>query len=368
MKILYGVQATGNGHICRSREVIRYLKDLGHDVHVIFSGRDPSRLTETEVFEPYRVMHGLTFQTDRGRLRFFKTGLHLNLTRFYREVRSIDASGQDLVITDFEPISARLARRYKIPSIGLGHQYAFAHKIPVAGAYPLSIWIIRNFAPVDLSVGLHWYHFGHPILPPIVPDYLDAGAAVVPDKILLYLPFEHFQDVETLLTPFTSHRFFIYGCGNIERPDDRDHLHFRPFSRAGFLKDLAECSGVISNAGFELLSEALQLGKKLLIKPLVGQMEQMSNALVASQFRLGMVMPTLSRRHVEAWLSCPDMPSMGYPDVARLVAEWIDRGNWETVDRLATDAWEQTTGLDYLERRRVTGGDTPSVAACGHGN
>ena len=34
MKILYGVQATGNGHISRSREVIRNLKNMGQDVQV----------------------------------------------------------------------------------------------------------------------------------------------------------------------------------------------------------------------------------------------------------------------------------------------------------------------------------------------
>jgi len=40
MKILYGIQATGNGHICRSREIISRLKKAGHEIFVIFSGRD----------------------------------------------------------------------------------------------------------------------------------------------------------------------------------------------------------------------------------------------------------------------------------------------------------------------------------------
>jgi hypothetical protein len=119
---------------------------------------------------------------------------------------------------------------------------------------------------------------------------------------------------------------------------------------------LEECSGVISNAGFELLSEALQIGKKLLVKPLVGQMEQMSNALVVSEFKLGMVMPTLNRRYVEKWLSWQDTEPMGYPDVARLVAEWIDRGNCKEVKQLAVQAWEKTKGLHRLETAAVAGG------------
>jgi len=345
MNILYGVQATGNGHICRSREVIRHLKALNHDVHVIFSGRDPSQLSELKGFEPYQIMHGLTFQTCRGRLNLFETTLRLHLLRFYNEIRSADASDFDLVITDFEPITARLARRHSIPSVGIGHQYAFSYPIPLGGSYPLSRWVIRNFAPADQAVGLHWHHFGYPILPPIVPDYLNAHAEVIPNKILLYLPFEHPNDVEALLTDFRSHHFYIYGVGTIVRPMDRNHLHFRPYSRTGFLNDLAECSGVISNAGFELTSEALQLGKKLLVKPLVGQMEQMSNALAVSRLKLGIVMPALSPSHVGRWLNCPDAPSMGYPDVARLVAEWIDGGAWERIDSLATTAWKQTENI-----------------------
>ena len=39
MNILYGVNATGNGHISRSRITISELKKRGHNVTVLFSGR-----------------------------------------------------------------------------------------------------------------------------------------------------------------------------------------------------------------------------------------------------------------------------------------------------------------------------------------
>jgi uncharacterized protein (TIGR00661 family) len=48
------------------------------------------------------------------------------------------------------------------------------------------------------------------------------------------------------------------------------------------------------NAGFELASEAMFLGKKILVKPLAGQMEQLSNALVIDSLELGMVMKRLN--------------------------------------------------------------------------
>jgi len=87
--------------------------------------------------------------------------------------RSFNASGYDLVITDFEPVSARIAKLNRIPSIGIGHQYAFPYDIPVADATALSLLVIKHLAPAEYNVGLHWHHFNQPILPPIVPrmDY-----------------------------------------------------------------------------------------------------------------------------------------------------------------------------------------------------
>ena len=77
LRILYGVQGTGNGHISRSREIVRNLKTDGHDVQVIVSGRDPALLWEMEVFEPFVALEGLTFSTKRGRLQYVKTARRL---------------------------------------------------------------------------------------------------------------------------------------------------------------------------------------------------------------------------------------------------------------------------------------------------
>jgi uncharacterized protein (TIGR00661 family) len=338
MKILYGVQATGNGHISRSREVIQHLKVLGHEIQVILSGRDPSQLWEMETFEPYDTYRGLTFISRRGKVRILRTALHLNLFQFYRDIFSYDASEFDLVVTDFEPVAARIARHNKIPSIGVGHQYAFLHEIPVKKTDPFSMWVIRNFAPADYSVGLHWHHFEKPILPPIIPANLKKDSQLELEKILVYLPFETLDDIESLLKPFAMHQFFIY-C-NVSAAKDDANIHLRPFSREGFLKDLKECNGVISNAGFELLSEALYLGKKFLVKPLAGQMEQASNAYAISLLDLGMVMNKLDLHAVEQFLASSPVGPIRYPDVALIVANWIESGNWEDVEGVAQSAWK----------------------------
>ncbi len=342
MKILFGIQATGNGHISRSREVVHRLRSRGHEVRVLFSGRDPSGLKEIEVFKPFDVRRGLTFQTSRGQMQYLKTAFTLNLPRFYRDIYDFDASGVDLVITDYEPLSARVARRFRIPSIGIGHQYAFYYDIPIAGANPFTRRLLQAFAPADHPVGLHWHHFGHPILPPIIPGHLDGSRPVKADKVLVYLPFDHPDEVQMLLTLFTTHRFFIYGIDKLNSPVDKGHLHLRPYSRSGFLQDLEDCNGVICGAGFELAAEALQLGKKLLVKPLKGQFEQLSNALALENLQLARVMQHLDRKAVQKWLELPPNSPAGYPDTAQLIAVWIENGHWQDIGSLSKEAWAQT--------------------------
>jgi len=344
MNILYGVQATGNGHISRSREVIRELKALGHQVRVVLSGRQPTPFWNMDLFKPYDTLRGLTFVSRRGKLRYIQTARSLNLFRFYKDVFGYDASDIDLVISDFEPISARIAKRRHLTSIGLGHQYAFYYDIPLKGANPVSLWVIKNFAPVDHAVGLHWHHFNQPVLPPIVPLGLKScKSQVIENKLIVYLPFEQVDDILSLIRPFERHDFYVYH--QFDQSEQKGHIHLRPYSRTGFLQDLNDCNGVISNAGFELLSESIHLGKKLLIKPLAGQMEQLSNAVAISKLNHGRVMKKLNRDSVAQFLDDVSMTQMRYPNVARLVARWIESGNWEDVAGLAQTAWEQVQPL-----------------------
>ena len=342
MKILYGLCGTGYGHVCRSREIIRRLKQRGHDVRVIFSGGAPQ--LNVEDFEPFVVYRGFTFVTARGRVRYLKTALQVNLLRFYRDLGSLDASDLDLVITDWEPISSRVARRRGIPSIGIGHQYAFVFRIPTARGNPLARFVLRRYAPADYPIGLHWHHFDFPILPPIVPDGLRRKDCSGDRKILVYLPWEDSERVSRELRAIRTHDFYIYHP-ECKRPSDEGNLHLRPPSRAGFLDHLEQSRGVICNAGFELPSEALHLGKRLLVKPLKGQMEQESNALALSLLGLGTSVRALSAEAVGDWLDGSEITPTGYPNVADELVRWIESRRWDDGASLARSLWAGGNGV-----------------------
>ena len=339
MKIVYGIQATGNGHISRSRELVRELRLQGHDVRCVFSGRTAAELWGVDEFQPFTVLKGLTFAFNKGRVQMLRTARQLDLPQFYRDIFAMDLRGVDLVLSDYEPVTARAAKLRGVPSMGVGHQYAFQHPIPKVRAFSPDSVIMRSFAPVSIPVGLHWHHFACPILPPIIPRLKPAPGGN--GTIIVYLPFEDPARVAEFLAWFSRYRFAVFTNAKFARlPGNVEH---RPLSREGFLHELRACSGVISNAGFELASEALSLGKKLLVKPLAGQLEQLSNGLALEKAGLGRTMRTLDAAALAEWLAAPGIAPVRYPDVAHGVASWISGGDWQDVPGLARSLWAQSS-------------------------
>ena len=343
MKILYGVQTTGNGHISRSTEVVHYLKELGADVQVIFSGAQRSSFWDYSVFEPYDVYKGVTFVTAKGRISLRKTAIQINPADLVRDIRQLDVSSYDLVVSDFEPITAWAAKLRKKPSVGISHQNAFYYRIPrPLGGY-LARLVMRTFAPTTIKIGLHWHHFNHPILPPIVNPDLISAESIAEDKILVYLPFEDARIVRELLRPFDTRQFYIYE--GAEKEIIEGHIYRLPFSREGFMRDLQDCAGVICQAGFELPSEALHIGKKLLVKPVSGQYEQISNGIALEKLGLGTSISSLSASSVANWLQEVSNNPMDYPNVAKALAEWIVQDDLSNPQSLASSLWKRVGSL-----------------------
>ena len=336
MKILYGVQGTGNGHISRARALNTALGDVGLDVDFIFSGRDKDQYFNMEEFGNYRTYPGLSLSIKDGKLDLLKTSLKNKPTRFFRDVFDLEFNAYDLVISDFEPITAWAARYQKIHTIGISHQNAFSYDIPKVNGYYLSKQVTNNFAPTNTRIGLHYYHFGHPILPPLISirkvDDNDKNT------ILVYMGFENLQDIISLIKPFKNFRFIVYA--KVSEKQVSANYTIKPLSFEGFHKDLASCEGVICNAGFELTSEALSLGKKLLVKPLNKQYEQLSNCETLKYLNLGMIMNSLNHDAVDHWLSLHDfLKPLNYPDVAQAIAEAISQDPQLDIFKLKEDLW-----------------------------
>ena len=157
----------------------------------------------------------------------------------------------------------------------------------------------------------------------------------------MYLPFEDQNEVINALSSFKNFQFHLYSPKPVV--SKYDHITCNPLSRDGFLNDLHTCVGIISNAGFELASESLQLGKKILAKPLQSQMEQLSNAAALKQLGYGHTTLKISPAVIEKWLDDKRALRITYPNVAKVIVDWISndmvvmdphsmRQIWDSVD------------------------------------
>jgi uncharacterized protein (TIGR00661 family) len=323
MKIFYGVQGTGNGHITRARVMAKELQHAGLDVTFQFTGRPIDKYFDMAIFGNYQMRTGLTFNTQKGQVNYLKTALETKALAFFKDINALNLKNYDQVITDFEPVTAWAAKRQKKRVLGIGHQYAFSHNIPRAGSDPIANQVMKYFAPADIGVGLHWHHFGQPVLPPII-ETPSVPKTIIQKKIIVYLPFEDQNQVINVLSSFKNFEFHLYSPEVV--PSNFAHICCNPLSRDGFQKNLYDCAGIISNAGFELASEALQLGKKILVKPLHSQMEQISNAAALKELGYGYTMQDLDTAVIEHWLHDNYATQITYPNVAKIIVQWLQAG------------------------------------------
>ncbi|MGY0616576.1 MJ1255/VC2487 family glycosyltransferase [Vibrio sp. FJH11] len=345
MKILYGVQGTGNGHIARARAMSKAFAQRDVQVDFLFSGRDPEKYFSMEAFGDYQTRRGFTFVTEKGSVNYTKTALSNNLIQFLKEVNQMDLSCYDLLLNDFEPVTAWAARKQNKPSIGISHQNAFRYPVPLKGASWLDKSVIEHFAPSQHHLGLHWYHFDQPILPPIIHTLESQEQS--DNFVLVYLPFESIEDIADLLFHFNQQSFICYHPDVIEH-EVIENIELHPLCHTNFQHHLHRCSGVIANGGFELPSEALSLGKKLLLKPLAGQFEQQSNVATLEDLGLATSMDSLDISTVRYWLKEQQAESVKYPDVAQAIVNWVLQGAWDSQEELSRQLWEQVDFPSYV--------------------
>lgn len=349
MKILYGVQGTGNGHTTRARIMAKALANAGAQVDWVFSGREREKFFDMKDFGDFQSYRGLTFATQSGKVLYLKTALTSNFAQLYQDIKKINVEGYDFIINDFEPVSAWAAKRAGKKVIGISHQNAFFYNIPKAGSNIFVNWFMRNFAPVTMPIGLHWHHFNQPILPPLV-EHSHYPNLLTPKHYLVYLPFAGLDDIVPQLRQFPDYEFFVYQP--VPAAYDEGHIHIRPFSREGFQADLHRCEGVICSAGFELPSEAIHLGKKILVQPVAGQMEQKSNALALEKLGYGQATKHFDEKTLRQWLPLPPpTQAQDYPDVAKALVNWLIKGGGENIQDLQQQLWREAIAIEDSENR-----------------
>ncbi len=303
-RIIYALSGQGRGHTSRSLAISDTLRKNGHTVQFCCGGTAQEILEsqgETvlpvpllrQVMRDNTVMHRETFVTNWPSIR--------DLSKIRdRLADEFIAYRPDLLITDFEGFSSRAAERIGLPILSFNHQQVVTetrYALPLGCRFHAMVakTIINLIAPKNPEHLLLSSFFFPPLknpsqttlVPPIIRPAVQALQPETGDHVLVYYNQPEGSDYLPDQLRKVDARFIVYNFPPPEHPEAYPNLVFKKASIEGFLYDLARCRAIVCTAGFTLISEALYLGKPLLVVPNGGIFEQTLNALFLQREQLG---------------------------------------------------------------------------------
>lgn len=321
MKVLYAFQGTGNGHTSRALELLPELFKMA-DTDVMVSGRQHQLKLPFAIKYQFR---GVAYVNGRnGGLSWSKSLCQLGLSQFMKDLHALPIKQYDLIINDFEPISAWAGKLKGIPVLGLSHQAAFLS--PKSPRPEKKQWIaeklFHHYAPVDHFIGFHFEKFDQNIELPVLRKLIRQSEPENHGHFTVYLPAYRDQQIIRLLTQLTEIRWQLFST-HCKAPYRFMNIQVFPVSTEGFTNSLINAAGLLCGAGFESPAEALYLGKKLLVIPMKGQYEQACNA--AALKKLGVkVIPELNDTYfhqIQEWVQSRNKIRFEYPDETNQILE-----------------------------------------------
>ncbi|QDA59370.1 MJ1255/VC2487 family glycosyltransferase [Hymenobacter jejuensis] len=318
MNILYGVPGEGLGHATRSKVVIRYLLDQGHNVCVVSSSRAyqmlaanfPGRVHEIRGFHlAYKHLAVSKSRTAALTLRSAPKSLRVNFAK-YREL--LCDFQPDLVISDFESFSYFFAKWKRLPLISIDNMQIINRTqldITVPASERTNLALARQVVRAKLPRSQRYFittFFQLPItrenttlVPPIIRPEILAAQSTVGNHVLVYQSATTQKDLVPLLQSLPGQEFRVYG---FNKEEGHGNVQLRAFSEQGFIDDLARARAVITNGGFSLISEAVYLHKPICAIPIPAQFEQFLNAAQVEKLGYGRHFAALTADNVKAFL------------------------------------------------------------------
>lgn len=286
MKILYAIQGTGNGHVSRAREIVPLLQQHG-EVDLLISGTQVDVKLAQEIKYQF---HGFSFIFGKkGGVDHYKTWKNMDLFQFRKDMNAIPLKEYNLILNDFEPISAWACRLQGIESVSLSHQASFkSKKVPRPKTVDWGKLILSRYAPTTHHIGFHFDRYDDFIYKPVIRSEIRQLSPSNLGHYTVYLPAIDDRDLVNVLKQipqvrwevFSKHTKVAYVDGNV---------FVEPINNEKFNLSMASCEGVFTGGGFEGPAEALHLGKKLLVAPMRFQYEQQCNAYALKQFGLPVI-------------------------------------------------------------------------------
>jgi uncharacterized protein (TIGR00661 family) len=323
MKVLYALRGTGIGRVNRAKEIIPVIgKKCKTDVLVSGAGKEmPIPFGVKYNYQGLHLLPGM-----KGKSSLLSIFLKSDLKKFRTEIKSLAVEDYDIVINDFEPVSAWACYLKNVPCISLSHESSL-----LFGEVPhphhkdrTNTSILRLFAPANIKFGFHFRPYNRHIFTPVIRSEIRHTEPNDKGHYTVYLPGVDLELLTWLFSTFSTTRWEVFS-DQIVFPSTLMNIKLFPFSDERFVKSMANSTGVMCGAGFSTPAEALYLGKKLLVIPLKHRFGQYHNAIALN--RMGVpVITDLNYRNlatINAWLKSDQQIPVFYPDLNEAIVQRV---------------------------------------------
>lgn len=353
MKILYAIQGTGNGHLCRARDIIPVLQQKG-ELDILVSG------IQADVDLPYPVKYrfkGLSFIFGKnGGIDLLATYRKSNLKQLYKEIKSLPVENYDLVINDFEPVSAWACKMKHKACIGLSHQAAVSNKKSPRPKKKNMVGhvVLNNYAPVTSSYGFHFGAYDKDIFTPVIRSQIRAAKSETKKHYTVYLPAYSDERIIKVLGEIKNIQWQVFSKHTKNEYKEKN-VHVRAINNDAFIDSFITCTGVLCGAGFETPAEALFLKKKLMVIPMKGQFEQQCNAAALKTMRVP-VIKSLKKKHIDIikdWVASDQQIIVNYPDTTQRIINLIIKKHGHANKKKTAELGEGIYSIKKLKEKSL---------------
>ncbi|OED29670.1 MJ1255/VC2487 family glycosyltransferase [Methanosphaera sp. WGK6] len=344
-RIFYSLCGEGMGHAIRSGVVIEYLINEGYDLIVFASSRAYDYLNSkfdniyeiggfNTVYENNSVRNKKTFVYN---MKEVPSDLKNNIQKMNKLAKKFKP---DLIISDFEFYANLLSHILRIPMISIDNMHVLTEaNYSSPNKYIkdriFSEAVVHAFIQKANRTLIYSYFFP-PLkdtkttqyIYPIIRDEIYKLKPSVGEHVLVYQTSNSNNDLIKVLKSKPDQEFIVYGFYKDERDSN---ILYRKFNEDVLYNDFKDAKCVITNGGFSLITEALQLEKPILSIPVNKQFEQILNAIYLERLGYGEHHDHINQRILENFLE-------NVPKYRQNIVENYEKheNNTETLETLKT--------------------------------
>jgi len=327
-KVLYAIQGTGNGHLSRARDIIPILQKKDIALDILVSG------TQADINLPYPAKYqlkGLSFIFGKkGGVDVWETYFKAKTMRLHKEINSLPVEDYDLIINDFEPVSAWACKIKNKPCISLSHQAAVlsANAPKPKKKDALGKLILKKYAPTTKQYGFHFENYEGNIFTPVIRQDIRSATCVNGEHYTVYLPAYDDEKILDLLSRMEHVTWEVFSKHNKKTFSDKN-ITIQPITNEAFIKSMARCKGILCGGGFETPAEALFMQKKLMVIPMKGQYEQQCNAAALKVMGVPVIKSFKKKylKNITDWIANDTRINVNYPDITEQIIDQLLKEN-----------------------------------------